>query len=272
MERAVKVFTQHFEMYLDYATESVMAAEIPVYANVPREVLRTLIGRAFSMVKQDLEQGTTSAYSEYLSQAGARRAENGTPIGEMISGLDLGFQVVTDDFKVTFVDDLAPRLWWAERRREISYAGALAVTTAFYEAREAIIAAQNREIMVLAAPIIPLHEGVLLMPIVGAITAERAAHIIEALLDGIARQRSQAVIIDVTGMNAADETATDHLLRAARAARLLGAAVILVGINPTIAITFARAGANLGGITVLGDLTSGVEHALRLRGRAITRL
>ncbi len=96
--------------------------------------------------------------------------------------------------------------------------------------------------MMLAAPIIPLHEGVLLMPIVGSITPERAAHIIEALLDGIARQRSQAVLIDVTGMNAADETATDHLLRAARSARLLGAAVILVGLSPQIAVTLARAG------------------------------
>src|SRR6185369_10324370 len=100
-------------------------------------------------------------------------------------------------FKQTFGDELAPQLWWAERRREISYAGAIAVTNAFYQAREEIIAEQNRQILEIAAPIIPLHEGVLLMPVVGAITAERASHIIESLLDGIARQRSQAVIIDV---------------------------------------------------------------------------
>ena len=200
------------------------------------------------------------------------RAQNGTPTGELIAGLDLGFQVVSEDFKAIFDDDLAPRLWWEERRREISYAGALAVTNACYRARETILAEQHREIMELAAPIIPVHEGVLLMPSVGAITAERAAHIIEALLDGIARQRSQAVITDVTGLGAADETATDYLLRAARAARLPGARVILVGISAALAVTFAKAGADLGGITVLGDLTSGVEHALRLRGRAITRI
>jgi rsbT co-antagonist protein RsbR len=272
MERAIKVFAEQFEGYLDRATDRVAAANIPVYADVPREVLRPLIGRAFSMVKQDLDQGTTSAYPGYLGQAGKLRAQRGTPIGEMISGLDLGFQVVSDNFKELFGDDLAPRLWWEERRREISYAGALAITNAYYQAREAIIAEQHREIMELAAPIIPLHEGVLLMPIVGAISAERAAHLIEALLQGIARQRSQAVIIDVTGLGAADETATDHLLRAARASRLLGAQVILVGISAALAITFAKAGADLGGITVLGDLTSGVEHALRLRGRAITRI
>jgi rsbT co-antagonist protein RsbR len=272
MERAVKVFADHFESYLDRATDRVTAANIPVYTGVPREILRSLIGRAFATVKQDLEQGTTAVYPEYLSQVGKLRAKNGTPIGELIAGLDLGFQVVSDDFNERFGDDLAPRLWWEERRREISYAGALAVTSAFYRAREAIIAEQHREIMELAAPIIPLYEGVLLLPIVGAITAERAAHIIEALLEGIARQRSQAVIIDVTGLGAADETATDHLLRAARASRLLGAQVILVGISAALAVTFAKAGADLGGITILGDLTSGVEHALRLRGRAITRI
>ncbi|MEP7126175.1 MAG: STAS domain-containing protein [Byssovorax sp.] len=272
MERGIRVFTEHFEGYLDRATDRVLAAEIGVYASIPRPALRALIGRAFATVKRDLDEGTTSAYPEYLSQVGKVRAQSGMPIGEMIAGLDIGFQVVSDHFKSIFGDDLAPRLWWEERRREIGYAGALAVTNAFYQAREAIIAGQHREIMELAAPIIPLHEGVLLMPIVGAITAERAAHIIEALLDGIARQRSHVAILDVTGLGAADETATDHLLRAARSARLLGTRVILVGISPALAVTFAKAGADLGGITVLADLTSGVEHALRLRGRAITRI
>jgi hypothetical protein len=116
MERAVTVFNQHFASYLDQATERVLAAASAVHASVPRDVLRGAISRAFSMVKQDLELGTTSAYPEYLSQA----------------------------------------------------------------------------------------------------------------------------------------------------------RVILVEISPEIAITFAKAGADLGGIIVLGDLTSGVEHALRLRGRAIT--
>ncbi len=272
MERAVAVFKAHFAGYLDQATDRVMVAAIPAYASIPREALRAVIGRAFGTVEQDLERGTTSAYADYLGQIGRQRAQSGMAVGEMLSGLDLGFQVVSDDFKAIFGEDLAPRLWWEERRREIGHAGALAVTSAFYTAREAIIGAQHREIMELAAPIIPLHQGVLLMPIVGSITAERAAHIIESLLDGIARQRSHVVIIDVTGMHAADETAIDHLLRAARAARLLGAKVVLVGVSAAVAITLARAGADLAGITVLGDLTSGVEHALRLRGLAITRL
>lgn len=271
MERAIEVFVEHFQDYLDESTARVILAGIPVYVNIPREVLRGAISRAFTTVREDIERGTTSSYPSYLRQVGKTRAENGTPVGEIIAGLDHGFQVVTDDFKAVFGDNLTPRLWWEERRRELSYAGALAITNEFYTAREAIIRAQHGEILRLAAPIIPLHEGVLLMPLVGAINAERAAHIIESLLESIARQRSRTVIIDVTGMHAADESATDHLLHAAHAARLLGAQVILVGITPELARTFTKAGARLGGLTILGDLTSGVEHALGLLGRAITR-
>lgn len=271
MERAIEVFVEHFQEYLDETTERVILAGIPVYINIPRDVLRGVIARAFTTVREDIERGTTSAYPTYLGQVGRTRAQNGTPVGEVISGLDHGFQVVTDDFQAVFGDNLTPRLWWEERRRELSYAGALAVTNEFYTIREAIIGAQHREILRLAAPIIPLHAGVLLMPLVGVIDAERAAHIIESLLQSITRQRSQAVIIDVTGMLAADESATDHLLHAAHAARLLGAQVILVGITPDLARTFTKAGTRFGGLTILGDLTSGVEHALGLLGWAITK-
>lgn len=272
MERAVANFVQHFEVYLDESTARVLAVGIPVYANIPPATLRAVIGRAFSAVLEDISHGTTTIYPAYMGRVGELRAKNGTPVAEMISGLDVGFQVVTDDFEATFGDELPPRLWWAERRREISYAGALAVTDSYYTAREAIIRDQHREIMRLAAPIIPLHAGVLLMPLVGAINAERAANIIEALLQAIARQRSQVVIVDVTGMAGADESAPFHLLHAAQAARLLGAQVILVGISAAVAGTFVKAGVTLGGLTVLGDLTSGVDHALRLCGLAITRI
>jgi rsbT co-antagonist protein RsbR len=270
MERAVEVYVEHFQKYLELATDRVILAKIPVYINIPREALHTAIGRSFGAVKEDLERGTTSAYPAHLRKVGRARAQNGTPIAEMISGLDIGFQVVTDDFKAIFGDDLAPRLWWEERRRELSYAGALAITEEFYTAREAIIGAQHREILKLTAPLIPLHEGALLMPLVGVITAERASYILESLLEGITRHRSQAVVIDVTGMLTDDASAMDHLLTAAHAARLLGAKVIVVGINPELARTIAKAGLNLGGITILGDLTSGMDHALRLLGLAIT--
>lgn len=272
MERAIQIYVAHLPDYLDRATEAVLSARIPVYLNIPREALHGAIGRAFAAVREDLEHGTTSAYPKHLSAVGRAYAQNGTPIGEIITGLGIGFQVVSDDFKAVFSDDLAARLWWEERRRELSYAGALVITNEFYAAREAIIRDQTREILTLSAPIIPLHEGALLIPLVGVITAERAAYIIQSMLESISRHRAKSIIVDVTGMATLDESAAAHLIRAAHTSRLLGTKVIVVGISPELAKNLAKAGTDLGGITTLGDLTSGVEHALRLLGLTITKL
>ena len=93
MERAIEVFVEHFQDYLDESTTRVILAGIPVYVNVPREILRGAIERAFTTVKEDMERGTTSSYPTYLSQVGKTRAQNGTPVGEFISVVVLVFNV-----------------------------------------------------------------------------------------------------------------------------------------------------------------------------------
>lgn len=257
---------------VERSVDRVLSLNIPVYKGMPREVLRALVGRAFVKVGEDLKTGTPSVYPEYLRNLGLQRAAHGTPIREMIYGLNQGFDVVSETFKEVFPDDLEARLWWEERKHQISHAGALALTDAYYTAREAIIAEQHAQILRLSAPIVPLYSGVLLLPIVGALSQERSALILESLLESIARQRTEVVIIDVTGMHAECDDVAGQIARAARAAALLGARVIVVGISASVAVIFARGGVDLGGVTVLGDLKSGVERALQLKGRAITEI
>jgi rsbT co-antagonist protein RsbR len=60
-----------------------------------------------------------------------------------------------------------------------------------------------------------------------------------------------------------------HLIRAARAAELLGAKAIFVGIRPAIAQALVHLGADLGGLKTLANLQAGIEHALHLQGLAI---
>ncbi len=69
-----------------------------------------------------------------------------------------------------------------------------------------------------------------------------------------------------------DTGVADHLLRAVRAAALLGAEVVLGGIAPTIAQTIVQLGVDLSGVTTRGDLQAGIAHALRRRGLEIRPL
>nr|AYM54134.1 histidine kinase HAMP region domain protein [Chondromyces catenulatus] len=115
----------------------------------------------------------------------------------------------------------------------------------------------------LSTPVSKLYEGVLLMPIVGDIDAERAEQIQRSLLSGIEAHDAEQILLDLTGVATVDAEVAAGLLRAARAARLLGASVTLVGITARVAKSIVGLDIDLTGITTRADLQSGLVHALR---------
>ncbi len=129
--------------------------------------------------------------------------------------------------------------------------------------------AQQQTIRELGTPILPLYEGILVMPLVGAIDSFRAGQMMEKLLTTIAERQSDIVIIDITGVPIIDTAVANYLLQTVQAARLLGAHIIMVGIGPEIAQTIVQLGVDLSKMTVGATLQSGIELALRYVGRAI---
>ncbi len=138
--------------------------------------------------------------------------------------------------------------------------------------REEVIAAQRKIIGELSTPVIPLLEGILVMPLVGSVDTERARHITEAILEEVSRQRARVMIMDITGVPVVDTAVANALLRTAAATRLLGAETILVGITPAVAQTMIQLGVALEGLTTWADLQSGVEYALRKIGKKVVPL
>jgi anti-anti-sigma regulatory factor len=112
----------------------------------------------------------------------------------------------------------------------------------------------------LSIPLIPLNDGVAMLPLVGYLDDVRSGQMVDGLLDGIYKQRARTVILDLTGLREVDTRAAAALLQAARAARLLGVQVVLSGIGPHAAETLVDLGADLGGLRTVASL----GHALRL--------
>ena len=121
----------------------------------------------------------------------------------------------------------------------------------------------------LSTPVIPIHDGILVLPLVGTIDSTRAAQIMDSLLGAIQRDQASVVLLDVTGVPMVDTGVIDHLLRAIRAASLLGARAVLVGITPNVAQTMVQLGVDLGGVVTRGNLQAGIAHALALLGLQI---
>ncbi|AKT41160.1 PAS domain-containing protein [Chondromyces crocatus] len=135
------------------------------------------------------------------------------------------------------------------------------------EAREAMqeqmIQGQRAALRELSSPLMPIAEGVLAMPLVGTIDSLRAREILETLLDGIARERARTAIVDITGVKVMDTLVANALVGVARAARLLGAEVLLTGMSPAVAQTLVALQLDLTDLTTLSTLQSGIAHALR---------
>lgn len=155
------------------------------------------------------------------------------------------------------------------------YASQAAVAIENQRLYQAITAERDRlarvleTVQELSTPVVPVLEGILILPLIGFIDSDRAQRIMEGLLNGIVQHRAQVVILDVTGVPVVDTGVADHLVRAARAAGLLGAQPILVGIRPEVAQTIVGLGVHLHEIATRGDLRDGLEYALALLHRKI---
>jgi anti-anti-sigma regulatory factor len=101
------------------------------------------------------------------------------------------------------------------------------------------------------------------MPLLGTIDSQRAQMVMETLLEGVAQNQATLAILDITGVPVVDTQVAQALVSAARAVRLLGAQVMLTGIQPQIAQTLVHLGVDLGGISTRGSLQSGILDALR---------
>ncbi|WP_434420312.1 STAS domain-containing protein [Nannocystis pusilla] len=139
------------------------------------------------------------------------------------------------------------------------------------EQRLATITAQAETIRRLSTPVLELGDGVLVLPIIGAIDPHRAENMMEGLLTRLVATRARSVILDVTGVDALDAAAADHLLRVTRAASLLGARCVLTGVRPAVADTLAGLGVGFGDLRVFRDLGAGLRHCLQEKAERATR-
>ena len=145
---------------------------------------------------------------------------------------------------------------------------ALVTFESFTRFREALITEQHLALEH-STPVITLWEGMLLMPLMGIIDTRRAQKIIETLLDSIVSTESRVAIMDLTAVPAFDTRVAQHIIKTVSAARMLGAEVIITGINPDAAQTLTKLGVDLGLLDTRGGLVSGVAAAYQKLGKEV---
>ncbi|XXT24205.1 AAA family ATPase [Sorangium sp. So ce429] len=132
--------------------------------------------------------------------------------------------------------------------------------------QEEVIRAQRERLAELSTPLLPIAEGVVVMPLIGTLDADRAAQMQEAALRGAADVSARMVILDITGIRMIDTAVAGTLLRTTAALRLLGAQAVITGVRADVAQTLVALGIDLRMVLTFGTLRSGIAYALTRAG------
>ena len=132
--------------------------------------------------------------------------------------------------------------------------------------QQAVIREQSLMLAELSTPLIPISDGVLVMPLIGAISDRRAQQVMETLLEGIVQYQAETVLLDITGVKTVDTSVANALIQVARAVNLIGSHLVLTGIQPRIAQTLVQLGASLGDIVTYNTLQAGIASILAKQG------
>ena len=113
----------------------------------------------------------------------------------------------------------------------------------------------------LSTPIISVWDGILTLPVIGAVDTERSADMMDTLLSRVVQDQASHVIIDITGVFVLDTRTADHFIRMAKAVRLLGSECFLTGISPAIAQTLTQLGVDTSCVRTVRRLSDALKLA-----------
>ena len=131
--------------------------------------------------------------------------------------------------------------------------------------QDALIRQQAALLEQLSTPLLPIHDQIVVLPLIGRVDKSRVEQATEVLLPRLVESRARFAIIDITGVPSLDTGVAAALLSCARATRMLGVELLITGIRPAVALAFCQLGDQLRGVVTLTSLREGVAHALRAR-------
>jgi rsbT co-antagonist protein RsbR len=280
-EHLARFWRDYAQTFVDGVMDDFVARSIRSYPEAVLDAQRENVNEMVRVWLAALEANSPTPLTEFIKKLSIRHANDGKDIDDVMLAVDLFRHHIWRLMKRFYaagdwdmdVVELVER-WIHENRK--------AIVSGFNEKwregvtdlaeRERALEAQRQLIQELSAPIVPIHAGVLLLPLVGAVDSRRATQIMESALEQIVRYQADVLILDITGVPLVDTGVANYLIQMARAVTLLGARVALVGIGAEIAQTVVQLGVDLRDIIIRANLQDGISYALALQGHAIRSL
>lgn len=123
----------------------------------------------------------------------------------------------------------------------------------------------NEEIELLSTPIVPIHEDVAVLPLVGNIDEKRVEAMVAIVLPKLAKDEIDTLILDLSGLATLNESAMIGIFQLSDLLKLKGVKLILSGITPKIAMKAKSLNYDLSSLATCGTVKQGIEAIEKAR-------
>lgn len=129
-----------------------------------------------------------------------------------------------------------------------------------YEAyRDGLMNDRQREINEISAPIVPVKEGIAVLPLIGVIDHQRVNHLLNNVLPNIPTLNIEHLIIDFSGILIIDAEVAHHIFTIHNVLQLLGIHVMFTGIRPNLSMAVVQAGIDFSCVNTFGSVKQAIE-------------
>ncbi len=122
----------------------------------------------------------------------------------------------------------------------------------------------HEDMLELSTPVLSVWDKIMVVPLIGTLDSRRTQDAMEKALNKMAEEKTQILIVDITGVPTVDTMVANHLIRLAMAVSLMGGTAILTGISPITAKTIVHLGIDLSKVKTCATLAQGLRLAIKI--------
>lgn len=205
--------------------------------------------------------------NDFLFSWGKEVANQQVELGEKTSLILLRYPILKSSFyRVLTRISMEYELSAKETASVLDQVGMMADSSmyAITYAYEQMLDKRHQEIQVelaeLSAPVVPIRQDAVVIPLVGEIDAYRAKYIMESALPKITEMRTTYIIVDFSGLLTRDIEILHLFQQMGYMLRLMGLKVVNTGIRPDLVQAIVRSGIRLSDTNSFATVKQALEH------------
>lgn len=133
-------------------------------------------------------------------------------------------------------------------------------STAYIESYKEKIEKEHEQFLKLSAPVVPLIDGVAVLPIIGGIDTERAELLMSTVLSESNQKKLTHLFIDLSGTPDVDAMVAYNIFKIIQSLEVVGVKTVIAGIRPEVAQTMVSLGIDFSRVKTYSTLRQALSR------------